>query len=161
NKFGSKPMLERWAWWKAAASMALERPMLGWGPGSFAQALRRVSPGAPAAGDPRNLLAQCAAEWGVPATALWLFGVLRAVAKGRSAKRLGALAFLVQSMWSGSFAAPAGLWLLSYFAASSVPETGRGVNVPLRWKPALCAASLGGGAGLAWAAARGLVLAWR
>ena len=87
---------------------------------------------------------------------IWTFGVLRCLKRGSPHKRFAALAVLVQSLWDYSLSIPGNLWLFSYCAASTVPESSRAVNVPSRWKLPACLLVLG----VAGVACRFLWLRW-
>ena len=97
-----------------------------------------------------------AAELGLPFMLIWTFGVLRCLKRGSPHKRFAALAVLVQSLWDYSLSIPGNLWLFSYCAASTVPESSRAVNVPSRWKLPACLLVLG----VAGVACRFLWLRW-
>lgn len=148
NRLGGLDLIERARVWRGAAAMLADRPLLGVGPGSFGVLLARYAPGA-AAADARMHPLQAAAEWGLPAALLWFAGLWHCLRGGPSPKRFAALAVLLQSLWDPVFSVPSNLWLFSYLAASSIPETSEGANVPWRMRPALLAA----------AAAFGLLLA--
>lgn len=136
GKLQSPDVMHRWQWWSAALRMAAERPLLGFGPGTYAYVL-------PAYEDPGRPLAslfahqhflETAAQCGLPYVLLWTAGLAHCLRRGGPHKRCGAVAVLVQSLWDYSLSIPAVLWLFSYFSASSIPESSRGVNVPARWK---------------------------
>lgn len=141
-KLQSPEVLHRWAWWAAAARMAAERPWFGFGPGSFAYALTVHQPG----GSELNAFyahqhfLETAAELGVPYLLVWAAGLVQLLRRGGSHKRFGAVAILVQSLWDYALSIPANYWLFCYFAASSAPQTSRGVNVPMRRKAPVIAA---------------------
>ena len=136
GKLQTPEVLHRWFWWAAAARMALARPLLGFGPGSYAYVLPAYqTPGR----DLSSLYAhqhflETAAECGLPYLAAWVLGLVHCLRRGGAHKRFGALAILIQSLWDYSLSIPSNLWLLCYFAASSSSETSEGVNVPLRRK---------------------------
>lgn len=144
GKLQSPEVLDRVHWWQAALRMAMDRPLLGFGPGAYAYAQAAFE------GPGRRLgslfahhhLLETASECGLPYAALWLFGVLHWIRRGGPHKRFGAVAVLVQSLWDYALSIPALLWLFSYFTASSIPESSRGVNIPMRWKLPLCVAIL-------------------
>jgi hypothetical protein len=146
NKFQSPEVLDRLAWWRAAAAMALERPWLGFGPGSFAAALPGFHRGGLAAEYAHQWPLQTAAEYGVPFALLWFAGLWRLLFAARSYKRFGALAALIHSLWDWPLSLPGNLWLFCYLAASSVPESGEGVGVRARWRLPAAAAVLALGA---------------
>ncbi len=158
GKLQSPEVLHRWQWWLSAARMAWERPWFGFGPGTFAYVL-------PAYQEPgRGLTSlfahqhflETAAELGLPFMSIWTFGILRCLKRGSPHKRFAALAVLVQSLWDYSLSIPGNLWLFSYCAASTVPESSRAVNVPARWKLPACLLVLG----VAGVACRFLWLRW-
>ncbi|MFH1724547.1 MAG: O-antigen ligase family protein [Elusimicrobiota bacterium] len=147
SKFQSPDVLNRWEWWKAAAAMAFDRPLTGYGPGSYAHVL----PAYREAGGLGTLYAhqyflQTAAEYGIPFAILWFGGLWHCLWKGGSYKRFGALAALIHSLWDWPLSMPSNLWLFSYFAASSISEGSRGVNIPSRLKVPVCALALAAGA---------------
>ncbi|MBI3300025.1 MAG: O-antigen ligase family protein [Elusimicrobia bacterium] len=160
DKFQSPEVLDRMAWWRSAAAMALERPWTGFGPGSFAAAL----PGFQAEGlgtvYAHQYPLQAAAEYGVVFAVLWFGGLWRQLLRARTYKRFGALAVLLQSLWDWPLSLPANLWLFCWLAGSATPESGEGAGVRLRWKLPLAAAALSAGAwavlsvGGLWAADR-------
>jgi hypothetical protein len=159
GKIQSPEVLHRWEWWSAALGMAGDRPWLGFGPGTYAYLLSAYQ-------DPGRQLAslfahqyflETAAQSGFPYVLLWGAGLIHWLRRGGPHKRCGALAVLVQSLWDYSLSIPAVLWLFSYFSASSIPESSRGVNVPARWKPPLCALVLAAAA----AAAGAVSIQWR
>jgi hypothetical protein len=135
SKFQSPEVLNRWDWWQAAAQMVYDRPLSGYGPGTFAHALHsyRVGGGLSTQYAHQYFL-QTAAEYGVLFAIIYFTGLWSCVMRGNSYKRFGALAILLHSFWDWSLSMPANLWLFSYFAASSLRTEERGVNVPLRWK---------------------------
>lgn len=151
NKFESPEVLNRWRWWAAAARMIAERPLLGFGPGSYAY----VFPAYRGEGTLSTLYAhqyplQVMAEHGLPFAALWFAGLWHCLARGRSYKRFGALAVLIHSCWDWPLSMPANLWLFSYMAASSLPEEDHAVNVRARRKVPLALAAAAAGAFLCW-----------
>ncbi|OGR88263.1 MAG: hypothetical protein A3J74_01540 [Elusimicrobia bacterium RIFCSPHIGHO2_02_FULL_57_9] len=136
GKLQSPEVLHRWQWWAAAARMAAARPGFGFGPGTFAYVL-------PAFQEPgRNLSSlyahqhflETAAEYGVVFTLAWCLGLAHFLRRGGAHKRFGALAILIQSLWDYPLSIPANFWLFCYFAASSTPQTSRGVNIAARLK---------------------------
>jgi tetratricopeptide (TPR) repeat protein len=133
---------DRLRWWASAWEMIKARPLLGFGPGSYAYALpAHQSPGLGSLFAHQHIL-ELAAELGLPFALAWLAAVARWLRHGGPHKRFGAVAILVQSLWDYALSIPANLWLFSYLTASSIPETSRGVNVPARWKLPACAAAL-------------------
>ena len=147
DRLQSPEFLHRWTWWGAALRMAWDKPLLGHGPGVFALLL-------PAYQQREGLstlyahqyFLQTAAEYGLPFAALWFGGLWHCLRRGTSHKRFGARAVLIHSLWDWTLSMPSNLWLFSYFAASSIPEGSRGVNIPSRWRvPAAFAALCVGG----------------
>lgn len=118
--------------------MIYDRPFLGFGPGAFAQTLPAIE-NFPAAEYAHQYFLQTGAEYGVPFMLVWSVGLWSLVIRGKSYKRFGALAILIQSLWDWSLSMPGNLWLFSYFAASSISEEPRGINIPSRYRLPLCA----------------------
>lgn len=160
NKFQSPDVLDRFSWWRSAAAMALERPLTGFGPGSFAAAL----PGFQTAGlgtvYAHQYPLEVAAEFGLVFAAVWFGGLWRQLLRARTYKRFGALAVLLHSLWDWPLSLAGNLWLFCWLAGSASPESGEGAGVRSRWKlplsvaalsAAACAASAVGGL---WAADR-------
>lgn len=87
---------------------------------------------------------------------LWLAGVAHCLKAGGPHKTFGAAAVLVQSLWDAPLSVPANLWLFGYFCASAISESSRGINIPSRFKPPLCALV----AVLGWGLACGLWDHW-
>ncbi len=140
NKFQSPEVLNRWDWWRSAAAMIYDRPLLGWGPGSFPHALHAYREGGGLATTyAHQFFLQVGAEYGLPFALIYFTGIWNCVLRGTSYKRFGALAALFHSLWDWPLSMPSNLWLFSYFAASSLRHEDRGVNIPARWKPALIA----------------------
>jgi hypothetical protein len=140
-KLGTPDAMHRWWWWKAAVRMVLARPLTGFGPGAYSY----VFPGF-IDRQHTNLFTlyaheyplQIFAEYGVLFGVLWLAGLWRLSNKHISYKAFGVIAVLIQSLWDYPLSIPSNLWLMSYFAASSIPEGSEGVNIPSRHKiPAL------------------------
>lgn len=170
-KLQSPETLHRVEWWRAAWLMASRAPWLGLGPGAYAYALPSHAPVRP---DLSTLFAhqhilETAAERGWPYALLWLAG-LAALLKGAPASlRFGPVAALIHGLGDYALSVPGVFWLFCASTALTAPELGRSVNVPLRWRPALCAVILmAGGSSIivvrrGWAAdrmrARGLVAA--
>ena len=152
GKLESPEVLHRWQWWETACRMAWTRPLLGFGPGSFAYAMTAFE-------DPGRALSslyahqhflETAAENGLPYLFLWGAGLYQCLRRGGPHKRFGALAILIQSLWDYPLSIPANFWLFSYFTASSIPESSRGVNIPARLKfpAALLVLALAAGSGV-------------
>ena len=163
-KLGTPDVRDRWVWWTAAARMSRVRPWLGFGPGTYAYALPAyVSPGRPLG----SLFAhqhflETAAEQGWPFLAAWLAGLGLILRRGPAAKRVAVVALLIQSLWDYALSIPAVLWLFSCCVGSCLSESGRGLDVPARWRLPACALALVAGlcAGQSvwqrWQADRGL-----
>ncbi|TBR21488.1 hypothetical protein EPO15_10225 [bacterium] len=149
NKFQSPEVLDRLAWWRAAAAMAADRPWLGAGPGAYAAALPGYHESGLTAVYAHQWPLQTAAEYGLPFALLWFAGLWRLLFSARSYKRFGALAALLHSLWDWPLSVPGNLWLFCYLAACSVPESGEGAGVRGRWRLPAAAAALWAGA---WAA---------
>lgn len=151
GRLDSPELLHRWGWWKAAAAMAADRPLTGFGPGSFAWVLPAYRDRAP-----YGLLSlyahqyplETAAGYGLPFALLWFGGLWRCVTRDESHKRFAAVAALLNSLWDYPLSMPANFWLFCYCAASTIPESGLGVNVPSRRKLPVAAAACGLGLAL-------------
>jgi len=140
-KLETPEVLHRWWWWQAAARMAIDRPWLGFGPGAFAYVLPHYVD-RPQTGLFSLYAHQYPLEilsgYGVVFACLWFGGLWRCLSRGSSHKTFGAIAILVHSLWDYPLSIPSNLWLMSYFAASSVPDSDEGINIPSRHKaPAL------------------------
>lgn len=155
-KTGTSDMRDRWVWWTAAARMALARPWLGFGPGTFAWVF-------PAFADPARPLGslfahqhflETAAALGWPFLAAWLAGLWAVLRSGSAACRIACLAVLAHSLWDYSLSVPAVLWLFCGTAGFCLPRSGRGADIPARWRLPACAlvlaATAWGGTGM-WA----------
>ncbi len=161
-KLQSPEISHRVVWWGAAWRMSAGAPWLGLGPGSFAYALPSYVTTRP---DLSTVFAhqhvlETAAERGWPYLFLWLAGLgalLRPAAPGR---RFGPVAALIHGLVDYALSVPGVFWLFCASTALASPDSGRSVNVPLRWRPVLCAVVLavGGAAGaavwLGWSADR-------
>jgi len=152
-KLQSPDAVHRWQWWSAAAHMLRDKPLLGYGPGSFAY----VFPAYRKPGDPlgslyaHNYFLGIAAGCGLPYALLWLAGILSFLPRASAPKRFAVSALLIQSLWDYPLSIPALFWLFCLFAADGVPEPARGANIPGRWKiPAFAAVLV-----LAWSLASG------
>lgn len=160
GKLGTPEVLHRWWWWKAAAAMAMDRPFLGYGPGAFAYVLPAYLPAR--SGGLYSLYAhnyplETLAEYGIPFALLWFAGLWRCLTRIGSHKGFGVLAALIQSLWDYPLSIPSNLWLFAYFAASSIPDSAEGINVPARRKlPAALTA-----AGLGWMLCGRVIDGWR
>jgi len=150
-KLGRTTGLDRWHWWLAAARMSLARPWLGFGPGTFAYALPAYADSGRPLGSlyAHQYFLETAAQLGWPCLAAWLAGLVLILRRGPAAKRIGALAVLAQSLGDYALSIPAVLWLFCCFAGSCLPESGRSVDVPPRWRLGACLLVLAAGG---WAA---------
>lgn len=143
-KIQSPETLHRVAWWKAAWHMAAEAPWLGLGPGSFAYALPSHVAGKP---ELSSLFAhqhflETAAERGWPYALLWIVGLAVLLKPAPAGRRFGPEAALIHGLVDYALSVPGVFWLFCASTALAVPESGRSVNVPLRWRPVLCASIL-------------------
>lgn len=155
-KLQSPEVTHRLAWWAAAWRMSKDAPWLGLGPGAFAYALPAYSPARP---ELSSLFAHqhvlgTAAERGWPYALLWLAGLGAALRPAPASRRFGPVAALIHGLVDYALAVPGVFWLFCASVALAVPPSRRSVNVPLRLRPALCAAVLA-------AAGAGGVSAWR
>ncbi|MCR4294380.1 MAG: O-antigen ligase family protein [Elusimicrobia bacterium] len=155
-KLQSPETLHRVEWWKAAWSMAASSPWLGLGPGSYAYALPAY---APARAELSSLFAhqhflETAAERGWPYALLWIIGLAAVLRPAPAGRRFGPVAALIHGLVDYALSVPGVFWLFCASTALAAPETGRSVNVPLRWRPVLCAVLLACSAGSG-------VLVWR
>ncbi len=155
-KIQSPETLHRLEWWKAAWRMAAEAPWLGLGPGAYAYALPSHAPVRP---ELSTLFAhqhffETAAERGWPYALLWIVGLAVLLRPAPAARRFGPVAALIHGLVDYALSVPGVFWLFCASTALAAPESGRSVNVPLRWRPVLCAIVL------AVAAASG-VFVWR
>jgi hypothetical protein len=140
-KLQSPEILHRVEWWKAAWRMASEAPWLGLGPGSFAYALPSHMPVKP---ELSTLFAhqhflETAAERGWPYALLWIAGLATLLKPAPASRRFGPVAVLIHGLVDYALAVPGVFWLFCASTALAAPESGRSVNVPLRWRPVLCA----------------------
>jgi hypothetical protein len=137
GRLGDPDTLHRWHWWVSAARLSFRRPLLGYGPGSFAYALPSArEPGA----NLNSLYAhqyflETAAECGLPYLLIFTAGLLARLRRDDAPKRFGALAILIQSCWDYALSIPANFWLFCYLAASSTPQTSEGVEARSSRKP--------------------------
>lgn len=156
-------VLDRWAWWKAAWAMAKDRPLAGYGPGTFASVLSAYRDQVPS-----GLYSLYAHQWyletaagfGIPFALVWFGGIWRSVMSEGHFKRFAVIAILLHSLWDYTLSVPGLFWLFCYCAASSIPDTPRGVNIPSPYKPVAAVLVLGFGLALGgkvltiWAAHR-------
>lgn len=155
-KLQSPDTLHRVEWWKAAWRMAAESPWLGLGPGAYAYALPSYAPIRP---ELSSLFAhqhflETAAEHGWPYALLWIAGLVVLLKPAPAARRFGPVAALIHGLVDYALSVPGVFWLFCAETALATPESGRSVNVPLRWRPVLCA-------GVLAAAAASGVFIWR
>lgn len=161
-------VLDRWAWWKAAWAMAKDRPLAGYGPGTFASVLSayrdQVSGGLYSLYAHQWFL-EIAAGFGLPFALLWFGGIWRSVMSEGHYKRFAVIAVLLHSLWDYTLSIPGLFWLFCYCAASSIPDSPRGVNIPSAYKPVAAVLVLGLGLALSgrvaetWAAHRAVAQA--
>lgn len=143
-KLQSPDTLHRVEWWKAAWRMAAEAPWLGLGPGAYAFALPSYAPVKP---ELSSLFAhqhflETAAERGWPYALLWIAGLAVLLKSAPPARRFGPVAALIHGLVDYALSVPGVFWLFCASTALAIPESGRSVNVPLRWRPVLCAVVL-------------------
>ena len=143
-KIQSPETLHRVEWWKAAWRMAASAPWLGLGPGSFAYALPAHVPVRP---ELSTLFAhqhflETAAERGWPYLLLWIVGLAVLLKPAPAGRRFGPAAALIHGLVDYALSVPGVFWLFCASTALAPPDTGRSVNVPLRWRPVLCAVIL-------------------
>lgn len=161
GRIGTPEVLHRWWWWTAAAEMMWDRPWTGFGPGSFAYVLPaylKIEPGGLLSRYAHQYPLQTAAEFGLPYAVVWFAGIWRCVIRKRDHKRFAMIAVLVHSLWDYTLSLPSNLWLFSYFAASSMSDSPRGVNIAAKHKLPACVLVIGLGlafAGKAWTFWRG------
>lgn len=143
-KIQSPATLHRVEWWKAAWRMAAEAPWLGLGPGAYAYALPSHLPARPELSSlyAHQHFLETAAERGWPYAALWAAGLAVLLWPAPAGRRFGPFAALVHGLVDYALSVPGVFWLFCASTALAVPDAGRSVNVPLRWRPVLCAAVL-------------------
>ncbi|MBI4061449.1 MAG: O-antigen ligase family protein [Elusimicrobia bacterium] len=143
-KLQSPEILHRVEWWKAAWRMAADAPWLGLGPGAYAYALPAYAPGRPELSSlfAHQHILELAAERGWPYALLWLAGLAALLRPASAARRFGPVAALIHGLVDYALSVPGVFWLFCASTALAAPESGRFVNVPLRWRAALCAAVL-------------------
>jgi len=144
SKLQSPETLHRLEWWRAAWRMSAAAPWFGLGPGAFFAALPAFSPKRP---DLSTLFAhqhflETAAERGRPYALLWAAGLFSILKPAPGAKRFGPVAAVIHGLVDYSLSVPGVFWLFCASTALAAPESSRSVNVPLRWRPVLCAAVL-------------------
>lgn len=143
-KLQSPETLHRVEWWKAAWRMAAEAPWLGLGPGAYAFALPSHAPVRPELSTlfAHQHLLETAAERGWLYAALWIAGLVVILKRAPAERRFGPLAALIHGLVDYALSVPGVFWLFCASTALAAPDSGRSVNVPLRWRPVLCAAAL-------------------
>ncbi len=143
-KFQPPETLHRVEWWKAAWRMAAEAPWLGLGPGSYAYALPAYAAGRPELSSvfAHQYFLETAAERGWPYVLLWILGLAVLLKPAPAARRFGPVAALIHGLVDYPLSVPGVFWLFCASTALAAPESGRSVNVPLRWRPVLCASVL-------------------
>ena len=92
---------------------------------------------------------ETAAERGWPYALLWIAGLAALLKPAPASRRFGPVAALIHGFVDYALSVPGVFWLFCASTALAAPESGRSVNVPLRWRPVLCAAvlALSGAAG--------------
>lgn len=161
-KMQSPETLHRYEWWRAAWRMSVAAPWLGLGPGSFAYAMPAYAARRPELGTlfAHQHFLETAAERGWPYLALWCAGLLSILWPAEGRKRFGPVAALLHGLVDYPLSVPGVFWLFCASTALAAPESSRSWNVPLRWRPVLCAAVLavcgtaGAGVWRAWKADR-------
>lgn len=143
-KLQSPETLHRVEWWKAAWRMSVEAPWLGLGPGAYAYALPSHSPGRPELSSlfAHQHILETAAERGWPYALLWIAGLIVLLKPAPAARRFGPIAALIHGSVDYALSVPGVFWLFCASTALAAPESARSVNVPLRWRPVLCAGVL-------------------
>jgi hypothetical protein len=87
-------------------------------------------------------LLEVSAERGRPYVLLWAAGLVALLKPASGPKRFGPVAALVHGLVDYPLSVPGVFWLFCVSTALAAPESSRSVNVPLRWRPLLCAAVL-------------------
>lgn len=143
-KLQSPETLHRIEWWKAAWRMAAAAPGLGLGPGAYAYALPSYVSGRPELSTlfAHQYFLETAAERGWPYALLWIAGLAVLLKPAAGARRFGPVAALIHGSVDYALSVPGVFWLFCTSTALAAPESGRSVNVPLRWRPVLCACVL-------------------
>jgi len=155
-KIQSPGTLHRVEWWSAAWRMAAGAPWLGLGPGAYAYALPSHAPVRPELSTlfAHQHMLETAAERGWPYALLWLAGLSALLKRAPAARRFGPVAALVHGLGDYALSVPGVFWLFCVSTALATPELGRSINIPLRWRPLLCA-------GVVAAAGASGVVVWR
>jgi tetratricopeptide (TPR) repeat protein len=156
-KIQSPEALHRVEWWKAAWRMAAASPWLGLGPGAYAYALPAYAAGRP---ELSTLFAhqhflETAAERGWPYAFLWMLGLAALLKPAPAARRFGPVAALIHGLVDYPLSVAGVFWLFCASTALAAPESSRSINVPLRWRPVLCALVLAAAAGSGAIVSRG------
>ncbi len=140
-KLQSPEVAHRVEWWKAAWRMAAEAPWFGLGPGSYAYALPSYVSGRPELSSlfAHQHLLETAAERGWPYALLWIAGLAVLLKPAPAARRLGPVAALIHGLVDYALSVPGVFWLFCASTALVASESGRSINIPLRWRPVLCA----------------------
>lgn len=161
-------VLHRWGWWKAAWAMAADRPLTGFGPGTYAYVLpayRHLAPYGLYSLYAHQYFLETLAAFGIPFAVVWFSGLWRSAVGEGSFKRFAVVAMLLHSLWDYTLAIPGVFWLFCYCAASAIPDSPRGVNIPSAYKPVAAALALGvglasmGGVWSLWVADRAVAMA--
>ncbi len=113
----------RLEWWRAAAAMIKDAPLLGSGHSSFTwlYPLYKAPGAAEASVYAHNYYLEFAAENGVPAALAWFSLIGFAVAGARRLALFGLLAALVHSCLDFGMSLPANFWLFCILAGREVP----------------------------------------
>ncbi|MEK7388670.1 MAG: O-antigen ligase family protein [Elusimicrobiota bacterium] len=144
SKLQSPEVMHRIEWWRAAWSMAAGDPWLGLGPGAFAHAFAAHVPARP---DLSTLHAyqyvlETAAERGWVYLALWSCGLAALFVHSPAEKRFGPIAILIQGLADYALSVPGIFWFFCVSAAFSIPESGRVLNIPFRYRLFSCVLTL-------------------
>ncbi|MHB2025365.1 MAG: O-antigen ligase family protein [Elusimicrobiota bacterium] len=143
-KLRTHAAVHRLQWWSAAARMALNKPILGFGPGSFAyvfSAYRRPSYPLGSFYAHEGFL-ETAAGCGIAYAAVWTIGIWLFLRKASLPKRVAATAFFFQTFWDYPLSIPGLFWLFCYVAADGVEKSNRQAVLPVRWKLPVAALTL-------------------
>ncbi len=156
-KLQSPETLHRVEWWKAAWLMASRAPWLGLGPGAYAYALPSHAPVRPELSTlfAHQHVLETAAERGWPYALLWIAGLAALLKRAPASLRFGPVAALIHGLGDYALSVPGVFWLFCASTALAAPELGRSVNVPLRWRPLLCAGILAAGGASIYVVRRG------
>ncbi len=148
-KLQSPDVMHRVEWWKAAWRMAMDAPWLGLGPGAYAYALPSYVARRPELSSlfAHQYFLETAAERGWPYLLLWAAGLIYLLKSAPAGRRFGPVAALIHGLFDYALSVPGVFWLFCASTALAAPDSGRSVNVPLRWRPILCAVILAVAAG--------------